>query len=418
MTAHRNSLWLVAVFLASCLVTILFWRFLPERFQVNENSDYVTFYEPVARNIVKGSGYLNDEGLPAIRVTPGYPFLLAGLFEIAHLLAIPEQTILSMFTLLSMGLASVFIFLLAQNVWGLFPGLIAAMVWMTYPFTLWLTKQPNSEIPFLAVLYGGFYVFWYALTRKSHWSIYFFAGLIIGLSMLVRPIAIWAVFVMGVILWVKLIQVKASSRLFLIMIMLLGNIVAIFPWEMWIYSKIGKVLPLRTASFLHDSLTFAVLSKGFRQGVKVPEDVEELMRSMANHKNELKSLKGAMSILDEEFRRRPLTFAKLFAIKVARSWYGTDTNRFEGLILLLQIPYLVLIIFGSRAAWKQGGLAKELAISVWFMTLYFWFMTIIALSILRYMVPAIGLLFVLIPAIFVKDEKSQAGIPLVKPNKL
>lgn len=405
MTEPRKSLWpVVGVFLASGLVTILFWRFLPARFQVNENSDYIRWYEPLARNILDGSGYVNTKGNPAIRVTPGYPYLLAAIFKIAHILTIPEQTLLSMFTLLSMGLASVFIFMLAQNVWGLFPGLISAVVWMTYPCALWLTKQPNSEIPFLPVFYGGFYLFWYALGRKSHWSIYFLSGLIIGIAMLIRPIAIGAVFVMGVILWFRVAEIKANSRLYLIVIMLLGNLVAVLPWEMWIYHKTGKVLPLRKSGFLYDSLTFAVDLKGYRQGVKVPEDVEELMRSLLNRNQELKSLKGGISIMAKELRIRPLAVAKLVFIKAFRSWYGTDSHRLESQIMILQIPYLVLILWGSRAAWKQGGICKELAIGVWLMTLYFWSMATIALSILRYMVPAIGLLFVLLPGVFVKHQ--------------
>lgn len=403
MTTPRKSVWpVLGVFLASCLVTILFWRFLPARFEVNENSDYEAFYEPVARSILNGSGYVNASGSPAIRTTPGYPFLLAGIFKIAHLLTISEPTVLSMFTLLSMGLASVFIFMLAQNVWGLFPGLISAAVWMTCPFALWLTKQPNSEIPFLPVFYGGFYLFWYALTRKSHWPIYFVSGFIIGFAMLIRPIAICAVFVMGVVLWLGTAGIKASSRLCLIVMMLLGNLVAVLPWEMWIYSKTGQVLPLRKSGFLHDSLTFAVDLKGYRQGVKVPEDVEELMRSMINRKEELRSLRGIVSILAEELRLRPLAVAKLVFIKALRSWHGTDTHRFESQIMILQIPYLLLIVWGSRAAWKQGGVSKQLAISVWLLTLYFWSVTIMALSILRYMVPAMGLLFVLIPGVFIR----------------
>jgi hypothetical protein len=401
----KDSPWpAVGVFITSVLVTILFWTILPSSFVINENSDYTAFYEPVARNILNGSGFVSRDGSPAIRVAPGYPVLLAATFKIAHLLEVPEQTILSIFTLFSMGLASVFIFMLAQSVWGLFPGLVSAVVWITYPLALWLTKQTNSEIPFLPVFYGGFYLFWYALCHKSHWSIYFLSGLIIGFAMLVRPIAIWAVLVMGTILWLVVSKIKSSFKLCLIMIMLLGNLVAIFPWEMWLYTRTGKVVPLRKAS-LKDSLTFAVNPKGYRRGVKVPQDVEVLMRSVMGRKHELRSPKGILSIMVEQLRTRPLAVVKLLAIKAVRSWYGTDSNRFENQILMLQIPYLVLILWGSRAAWKQGGIAKELAISVWLMTLYFWAMTIVAFSIVRYMVPAVGLLFVLVPGAFAKIGK-------------
>ena len=42
---------------AKCLVTLLFWITLPTTFQ-NTNSDYILFYEPVARNILAGRGFM------------------------------------------------------------------------------------------------------------------------------------------------------------------------------------------------------------------------------------------------------------------------------------------------------------------------------------------------------------------------
>jgi hypothetical protein len=102
----------------------------------------------------------------------------------------------------------------------------------------------------------------------------------------------------------------------------------------------------------------------------------------------------------EELRMQPLTVAKLFSIKIARSWYGTECQRFETPIMLIQTAYLVLILWGSRAAWRRGVDTKQLTVGIWLITLYFWGMTALVLSILRYIVPAMGLLFVLIPGSF------------------
>ena len=66
-----------------------------------------------------------------------------------------------------MALTSVLVYLLAQSVWGPLPALISALIWMTYPFALWLTKQQGSEMPFLVVFYGGVYLFWRALLRRD-----------------------------------------------------------------------------------------------------------------------------------------------------------------------------------------------------------------------------------------------------------
>ncbi len=374
--------WLIAVvFVASLLVTLLFWRILPANFQVNENSDYDGFYEPTARNILEGRGFILKDGALAIRYPPGYPLLLAGTLELSDLLGIPEEIALSAFTLLGLGLSSVFLFSLARSVWRPLPALISSLVWMTYPFTLWLTKQPNSELPFMVIFYGGFYLFWYSLLHKSRaWPVYFLSGLLIGFAMLIRPIAIGVGFVMGAILWI-------ADRDMM---------------QVWIFSNTGAVVLLSVGGVpsVLDGLTFALNSPGYRQEIPIPRDVVSLMQDIFVRESELNSLGSIISAMTKQLETQPLTVAKLFIIKAARSWYATDSGRFETLILLIQTAYLVPVLWGSWTAWKQGGDAKRLTIGIWLMVLYFWGMTILVLSILRYMVPVMGLLFVVLPASF------------------
>lgn len=147
---------LAGVFILSIFVILLCWSALPEVFRINESADYIVFYEPVARNLLAGRGLIGTDGTIAVRYPPGYPFILAGIFGLSKLLNIPEGIALSAFILLGMGLASVLVYLLARTVWGTFPALFSSLVWITYPFTLWLTKQPNSEVPFLAFFMGVF----------------------------------------------------------------------------------------------------------------------------------------------------------------------------------------------------------------------------------------------------------------------
>src|SRR5215211_8566360 len=92
------------VFVASILATLFFWTILPSRFLVNESYDYIDFYEPVARNILEGRGFIRADGTPAIAYPPGYPLLLAGIFGLSNLLKTAEETVLSAFILLNMGL--------------------------------------------------------------------------------------------------------------------------------------------------------------------------------------------------------------------------------------------------------------------------------------------------------------------------
>jgi hypothetical protein len=216
---------------------------------------------------------------------------------------------------------------------------------------------------------------------------------------------------MGAILWLARRDMTAPLRLFLIMVILLGNLVAILPWEIWAYSATGKAVMLSTGGIgnISNGLIFAIPldSRSYRQGVKVPRDIEELMRDFHARDGEMQSLGGVITVVKEALQSRPLTVMKLFALKVGRSWYGTDSNRLETLILLIQIPYLALILWSSKAAWKQGGSARQLSIGIWLIVLYFWGMTTISVSIVRYMTPVMGLLFILVSACFCRRGSTE-----------
>ena len=404
MTRFRKPSWLLtAVLLISILIVSIFWMVLPARFRATENTDYVYYYAPVARNILKGEGIVTSDGSPAIRYPPGYPLLLTSIFVLSRQLRISEATGLSVFGILCMGLTSVFIFQLTRSVWGILPALISSLVWTTYPVALWYSQEPGTELPFTAIFFGAFCLFWYALLRKSRaWPIYFLIGLLIGFAMLIRPIAIGAGVLMGVILWLFASDVRPRLKLAIIAVMLLGNVVAVAPWEAWMYSKTGKVILLSNGGVpsIRDGLTYAVNNKGFRQPGSVPADVAALMNDIQAEYGELKSLGDIAAIMSKELLIRPVAVVKLFFLKAARSWYGTDSRRLETPLMLLQLIYLALILWATKVSWKLGATARKLTVSVWLIAFYFWGMTIVALSISRYMLPAMGLLFTLLPAVY------------------
>jgi 4-amino-4-deoxy-L-arabinose transferase-like glycosyltransferase len=389
---------MVAVLLASCLVTLVFWRVLPNSFRLNEQSDYFAFYEPVARSILAGRGLSREGENPATAYPPGYPMFLAAIFDVSHRLGISEEVSLAAVAVLGMGLASVFVFLLSRMLWGFLPALVSSAMWMTYPFALWLTKQPNSEMPFIVVLYGGLCLFWFALVRLKRARIYFWWGLLFGLALLSRPIAIGIALVLSVVVWFARRNVSPRIRSYMIVMLLLGNVLAVFPWETWVYARTGKVILLSTngVKSMRDGLTFAVNTKGYREDISVSPDVAQVMKDILAQADQIASLGQLSSVMTSEFQSHPASVAKLSLLKIARSWYGTDSGRKEWPILLIQLVYLSLFIWSFCVAWKRGGVYRVFAMGSLLITVYFWAMTVLVLSILRYMVPAIGLLFVLV----------------------
>jgi 4-amino-4-deoxy-L-arabinose transferase-like glycosyltransferase len=394
--------WPLLVFATSVLVTLLFWAILPSSFSFNESSDYATHYEPVAHSLLAGNGFTIAD-VPVTRYPPGYPTLLAAIFGLAQLTGLPEGVVLSTFILLCAGASSMLVYLLSSSIWGPRRALISPLAFMTYPFYLWTTKQPNSEIPFILVLLGTFFLFWRALARRDHsWRVYLGVGSLAGFAMLIRPAAIGLGLVMALILWVVAKRWMSSrARLLIGGMLLLGNAIVVLPWEVYVYSHTNTIIPLSTGGVLsiRDGLTFAVNNKSNQEPIAVPADVAAVQQSLLAKYREISSLGSIASVLSQELASRPIAVLRLFLIKTVRSWYATDTGRLEGPSILIQLVYLTLVGLGSLAAWRQGGSARLLCAGVLLVTLYFWLMTISVLSILRYMVPAIGLLFTLLPAL-------------------
>ncbi len=266
---RRSDVWLgVGVFFFAVAVSWLFWSLLPAAYQGNQSTDYTTFYEPVARSIVAGNG-VTLEGEIATRYPPGFPLLVAGAFGLGNTLGLSDDGALMWFRLLCAGLSAVLIFALARLVWSPLPALAAALAWATYPFGLWLTKQPNSEVAFIPLMLAAVYLLWRALLYSPRaWWLYLGAGLLAGAAMLVRPagIGLGVVFVVLVFLFAGQGVGWLAKGGFALLI-IAGNLLMIVPWQASVYARTAEFIPLSSggAITIQDGLTFLAIPKDYRR---------------------------------------------------------------------------------------------------------------------------------------------------------
>lgn len=391
----------LVVFILSALVSLLFLALLPHRLNVNTAGDFIGFYEPLARNILAGGGLTDSSGHPALRWPPGYPIMLAGLFSLAQAAHLPEMTVIIIFNILCVGLSSVVLFLMAKKIWQPQYAFLSAAGFMTYPIGLWLLKQPSVDIPFILIFFMSVWLLMSALIRKDpHWYSFFFSGLLVGISMLIRPVAIVVPFAMAPLIWFFIRHATAARRFSFICLMLLGVMIAIGPWEAWIYQRTQKVLLLTSGGMpcVRDGLIFGIARK-YRIGLALPQDVEALMRHFLDHFAELNSMGRIVSAVIDQFWEHPAAVLKMLFLKIIRAWYGTDSNKFENIILLIQAPYYAAFFWSTKNALQAGASLRWLAVGIWVFILCFWGITFLVTPILRFMIPAIGLLFLLLPAI-------------------
>jgi len=392
----------ICVLATAIIIALIFWALLPESFRRDDSTDYLYFYEPVARNLILGNGVTRSNIELAIQNPPGYPILLAVVFELARILQLPESLLHSLFTLLSLGLSSMFVFLLSRSIWcSLRAGWISALFFMTYPFILWLAQQPASEIPFMVFFYACLVAFWRGLQSRRHaWLFFVLAGVLAGLAMLVRGIAI-GLAVMLCCLLLVLRQVRFKQRLVLASLLLLANCVTLLPWQGYVYHHTGEFVLLGTNGVpsMRDGLTFAAISKDYRVDYGLPPDLVALQTQLAQELSSADTMSSIVQVISGHLAAQPTMVVKLYLLKLARAWYGTDSGNLESAILLVQLLYGIVISLACVTLWRHRAHHPGLLLFVWSIVVYFWIMTTLVLSILRYMVPTFGLLFLLLPGL-------------------
>ncbi len=113
-----------------------------------------------------------------------------------------------------------------------------------------------------------------------------------------------------------------------------------------------------------------------------------------------KSVGPIIDIVSREVTLNKIGAIELLGTKVIRSWFGTDSHRYENYSLPLILIYGSLIILGFIQIMRRNLVSKPLVFFVLGLTAYFWILCVIFEPLVRYLVPQIGLLFLFIPGIW------------------
>jgi 4-amino-4-deoxy-L-arabinose transferase-like glycosyltransferase len=390
----------------TCVSIACLWLvFQPSFFQTETNfAALAPDYEPQVRSLLAGNGF------GSFRYPPVFPLILAGLEVASQATGVDDGHLGALLLLVSAVSGSVLIFLLGNRIWGPRWGLFCVAVWLAYPvfWRLWL--QPLSEAPFVVLLLGAFLLLLSSsVPGNTGRRRMLLTGLVLGLAMLTRPSGIGLPLVFGIYLLVGERGWSFRQRLSSAALLLVGSLVAILPWEIHAYRSTGEIIPVSTGGVptVLDGLTYAVDTSENRP-VWVPEAVRSLQREIhAKSYRELGSLSPIAGFLLEKLGEEPLAVFQMFAIKAARAWYGTDSGVLDRWHLLFQIPIVTLLWVGVFKSWRYGGAPRDAGVLITMIVLYFWAITTAALSIVRYMVPALALMVITLPAV-VQCKRGQS----------
>jgi hypothetical protein len=181
--------------------------------------------------------------------------------------------------------------------------------------------------------------------------------------------------------------------------LLAGYAAVLLPWEVWAWQQTGHWILVSTngPASMSDGLTQAVAQRGYRQAVDLPVGVRLMMEDARARQNErrLRTRGDVLAFLGDAARERPLQLAQLVWWKAKRAWYGTDSQRGEEAWLAwTHSAYLVFMVAGAVLLWQGAGSGRRWLVVSGLLVLYYWAMTVLVLSIVRYMLPAVGLMFV------------------------
>jgi 4-amino-4-deoxy-L-arabinose transferase-like glycosyltransferase len=412
---HNSRILSFFIFSGSILFSLFFLLFFrnigPSEHQT-PGTDFLVRYEPIANNILAGKG-ITLEGKVHPEFAPGFSVILAGLFGLSSISGINKFDLIVALNIVLGAASAVLLFLIAKESFGEKIALISSFLWMTYPFNLWFIKNPNTEPLFIPLIFLTVLFYILALKKKSLIFL-FLAGFLAGASTLVRLNGFFLPFLLAAISPFLFSEAKKSLKYFLFPLLIIaGAFFALLPWGIYSFSNTGSFLPVSdmTSSGISGGYIFLLGENKIGDQSVLSEKTTEILKDL-----EIQSRKGnATKLLLSDILNYPGVFLKLTLLRVVRAWYGTGMMWWEGKIILVQLPYLISAVFGIFYSLKIYKDKKKCIFFLFLIVLYFWALSAATFSILRYTIPAMGILIIFssITAVFLlgkiisKIRKSQ-----------
>jgi len=427
----------LTVFLAAVGLVLSLWLIIPDRYFLSQNADYEGYFEPAAKNLLHGYGFTwhgpsSSEGIPNvgfhlppgslfIRFPPAYLLMVTAAMATAEKFHLPAIYAVDALNVLAIGISAVCLFSIAAMVFGERRALLAPLLCVTYPGILLATKGGNAEIQLCAAVLGAVALLWRAVRYARRRMLGFFgAGLIFGCAMLVRTQGI--VLLPACLIWLLVFprQEQLRVRLGWVAVTLIASALAIAPWELWVYARSGALVPLATEgpASVYDGLTFAAkaAAPNAPPAAEFPDEVKRLSADFLVGCRNSPSVFRTFAYVGTQFRLRPKAVAEFFLIKAFRSWYATSSGQFDHESLILNLAYGLLFVWVLTVAVRRAGPPRLLATLVLSVVFSTWAVTIMVLSIVRYMIPAIAVMFVLTPAAIGFGRKKAPSVWVAPPT--
>ena len=383
---------------------------------------YATDYRAALDSLLEGRPFIDSIGRPTVRYAPLFPMLLYGEAVLADTFGWSRQIVGAIVGAICIAVSATLLVQLVRRFVPVRIAWLAGFSVLLLPHLIWAWLRNLSVVPFLPLLMLSIVLVLRAIERRSSHPLWLFvAGVLLGLATLVRPIALYLPLVLtpaliwgsqfvaiGIATRNETPRPTRRARVLAPLLFLVGMTVALLPWELWMFRHTGSVIPVTSGGInsLRDGISLN--NKSFREPLPLNPRLTKLLERIGAEYDSFDSPRALLTFLIGEARRDPLAVFQLYGLKVLRSWYGLDSQDrarerwLRWLALLYVLPtFCSLWVLGAgfrgRNQWShEARVAWCTGCCVAGVTLYFWGMTTLAATIVRYMIPA----FVLLPLLW------------------
>lgn len=369
---------MAAVFLLNACGFLL----LGNRLQIP--TDTQNIYSPAAVSLATGKDY-TVAGKFQTQQPPFFPALLACIYWMTGQ-AGTENSLYPWVAMALQGLSCGLLYLIARFFVRERTAVAAAVLFAAYPFfaVLGMTKYAwNSMTLFIPIFFSAVYFYLKAMRGRN--VFYVLSGFLLGAAALVWPggAGAWGVLSGHALFAGSQPALKKAAG-----IILLTAAFWLLPavWHGYAYQKTGKHI--------------------WFSGNQVASMADGLLRHEGSKLRRFHTVDSAITAKKEGKFQTPGDFVLFYArqavqepaetfrfliYKALRAWYGTDSEKHEKPIAVLQLFYLLAAGCGLWFCARENPARSVLIVAL---VVYFWVTAFSVLSILRYMIPAMGLLMI------------------------
>jgi hypothetical protein len=358
-------------------------------FDPDPNHDHVH----VMRQVLEG-------GLPRTAVwPPGYGYYLAFEWRLTEALGLPFWTAKLFVDVVPVVLSGVLSVLLGLSLTrNRFLAACSGLVMVGAPIFALASAEGLALVLFQPIFLGGLLVLVRALQAGGRLRSFVLAGALLGLACLVRANPQFLLLALAPAVWWGL---RRAGRARPVRAAALGLAVALatqalllLPWSL-LQRRLGT------------SGVFAapVVYYAFFDGIRRHDGFEVSEALRRDPDPPPLSFEGVVEFHREWLARAPAALARLYAAKAARTWYLSDSGRWDRWILGLHAPLWLLALAGA-GLWL-GTARRDPALWLVLTTvLYLWAISASVSGLARYMAPVYGLLGLLAGVALLRAQRA------------